>query len=62
MEFTFNRMGNYKDRIKDLVKKEKFTARNVWGLGERLCRNDVIRRWDLFKYLVQSVLRYGAEI
>jgi len=48
--------------MKKLVKKEKFTARKVWGLGERACKNDYIRRWDLFKYLVQSVMSYGVEI
>jgi len=29
---------------------------------ERLCRNNFIRRWVLFKYLVQSVMEYGVEI
>jgi len=32
------------------------------GLGERMCRNDLIRRWNLFKYLVQSVISYGVEL
>jgi len=32
----------------------------VWGLGERICRNDFKRRWNLF--LVQSVMEYGVEI
>ncbi|KYM98815.1 hypothetical protein ALC62_10462 [Cyphomyrmex costatus] len=36
-------------------------ARKVWGLGERVCRNDLKRRWILFKYL-QSVMSYGVEI
>jgi len=36
--------------------------RKVWGLGERMCRNDLIRRWMLFKYLVQSVISYGVEL
>lgn len=36
-------------------------AKKVWGLGERLCRDDFIRR-VLFKYLVQSVMGYGMEI
>jgi len=57
LEFTFNRIGNYKDHIKDLVKKGKFAAKKIWDLGEKLCRNDFISRWDLFKYLIQSVLR-----
>lgn len=34
----------------------------VWGLGERICRDDFSRRWMLFRYLMQSVMSYGAEI
>jgi len=37
-------------------------VRKVWGLGEKVCRNDFMKRWDLFKYLVQSVISYGVEI
>jgi len=59
--FAFNRKENYKDHIKDLIKKGKFAAKKVWGLGERVCRNDYIRR-DLFKYLIQSVMSYGVKI
>jgi len=36
--------------------------KKVWGLGERMCRNDLIRRWMLFKYLIQSVISYGVEL
>jgi len=34
----------------------------IWGLGEKLCRNNFRRRWILFRYLVQSVMAYGVEI
>jgi len=41
-------------------------AKKVWGLGERICRNDFKRRWNLFRYLIQSVMgyvmEYGVEI
>jgi len=39
----FNRKENYMDHIKELVKKGKFAARKIWGLEERVCRNDYIR-------------------
>jgi len=55
LDFTLNRWGNCKDHIKELSKKGKMTARKVWGLSERMCRNDFRRRWLLFKYLVQNV-------
>jgi len=44
------------------MRKGRIPARKVWGLGERMCRNDFTTRWDLFKYLVQSVISYGVEI
>jgi len=37
-------------------------TRKIWGLGERICRNDFSRRWILFKYLVQNVMAYEIEI
>jgi len=37
-------------------------TRKIWGLGERICRNDFSRRWILFKYLVQNVMAYEVEI
>jgi len=60
--FTLNREGNFKEHLKELVRKGRMMVRKVWGLGERVCRNDFIRRWTLFKYLVQSVISYGVEI
>ncbi|XP_071582471.1 uncharacterized protein [Temnothorax nylanderi] len=60
--FTFNRKGNYIDHIKELKRKGRIAANRVWGLGERLCKDDFSRRWTLFKYLVKSVMEYGAEI
>lgn len=34
----------------------------VWELGERVCRDDFLRRWMLFVYLVKSVMEYVVEI
>jgi len=36
-------------------------TKKVWGLGERIRRNDFKRRWNLFRYLVQSIMEYGVE-
>lgn len=60
--FIFNEKGNYADHIKDLSRKGRIVANKVWGLGERICRDDFCRRWMLYKYLVQSVMAYGVEI
>ncbi|XP_032673718.1 uncharacterized protein LOC116845308 [Odontomachus brunneus] len=60
--FTFNQAGNYKAHIRDLYKKGRVALNKVWGLGERICRDDFVRRWALFRYLVQSVMSYGVEV
>jgi len=56
------RKGNYKEHIKELTNKDRIAVRKIWGLGERMYKNDLIRRWNLFKYLVQSVISYGVEV
>lgn len=60
--FTFNTSGNYRDHINELRKKGKKAAGKVWGLGERICKDDFKRRRILYRYLVQSVMEYGVEI
>jgi len=62
LDFVLNSYGNYKDHIKELGGKGGRAARKIWGLGEKLCKNDLRRRWILFKYLVQSTMTYGVEI
>lgn len=62
MGFTFNREGNYRDHVKELCRKDRMAANKVWGLGERVCKDDFRRRWTLFKYLVQSVMAYGVKL
>jgi len=49
LDFIFNRKGDYEDHIIELSRKRRAAAKKVWGLGERLCRNDFIRRGVLFK-------------
>lgn len=60
--FTFNRKGDVKDHIKALSTKAKLAANKVWSIGERICKDDFIRRGNLFAYLVRSVMEYGVEI
>jgi len=49
-------------QIKELKKKGNIVMRKVWGLGERIFKDDFRRRMILFKYLVMMVIMYGAEI
>jgi len=60
--FVPSKNSSYREHIKELAGKGRLAAKRVWGLGERICRNDFKRRWNLFKYLVQSVMEYEVEI
>lgn len=60
--FVFNRNGDYAEHIKELKRKGRIALNSIWGLGERICRDDFCRRRKWFKYLVQSVMTYGVEI
>ena len=60
--FVCSRNGKYVEHVKELCRKGRIAVNKVWGLGERICRNDFSRRWMLFKYLVQSVISYGVEL
>jgi len=62
LDFIISNKGKYREHIKELRKKSILAARKVWGLRERVYRNDFKRRWILFKYLVQSVMEYGVKI
>jgi len=42
--FVLNNKGNYKKYIRELREKGGMAARRIWGLGEKLCRNDLKRR------------------
>ncbi|KAL7306932.1 hypothetical protein TKK_0001091 [Trichogramma kaykai] len=61
-EMLLNTEGNFNSQIRKLMKKGIVAAKATWGLGERRCRVDYRRRMLLFKYLVQSLMSYGAEL
>lgn len=60
--FLFNRKRDYKNHIRELGLKGRISANRVWGLGERIYRDDFLRRSMLFNYLVRSVMAYGVKI
>jgi len=52
---NLNNKGKYKEHFRKLSKKGRIgKARKIWGLEERICRNNFKRKWTLFRYLVQS--------
>lgn len=40
--FVFNGKGDYSVHLKKLIKKGRIAANKIWGLGEKICKDD----WD----------------
>jgi len=49
-------------QIRELKKEGNIVMRSIWGLGERLFKDDFRRRMMLFRYLVMNVIMFGTEI
>lgn len=60
--FIFNRREDYVDQLKELGRKGRMTVNKIWGLGKKICKDDFVRRGNLFNYLVKSVMSDEAEI
>lgn len=53
-------MGEARERERE--KKAQVVMRLVWGIGERMFRNDFKKRMFMFDRLIVGVLLYGVEI
>jgi len=60
--YVLKKNGGDDRQIKKLKKKNNIVTRKVWGLEEKLFKDDFKRRMILFRYLVIGVIMYGAEI
>lgn len=66
-EFTYlgyqlRRNGSKEGHVKELARKGNVAVKQVWGIGERLFKNDFKTRMKLFDTLVKSIISYGVEI
>lgn len=60
--FKFQRNGDTKEHTRERIRRTNILIREVWGLGERVCKDDFKKRMYLFDHLVIGSLLYGAEI
>jgi len=60
--YVLNKNGGDDGQIRELKKKGNIIIRKIWGLGERIFKDDFRRRMMLFRYLVMGVIMYGVEI
>lgn len=58
----FSKNEGYEAHIRDLAIKRRIAVNMIWGLGERICKDNWKKRWMLFEYLVRIVMEYGVEI
>jgi len=55
--YVIKKIGGGDDRqIRELKKKGNIVIRRIWGLGERLFKDDFRRRMMLFSYMVMEVI------
>ena len=50
------------EHIKTQVGKARAVMGKIWGIGEKLCKEDWVRRMMIFKTLVKSIIFYGEEV
>jgi hypothetical protein len=58
----FNERATDKTHVREVVRKSNKVVRCVWGVEERKWGSDFRRRMMMFESMVESVLKYGAEI
>ena len=58
----FQSSGKWVKHVREGVKKAQVLMRLVWGIGERMLRDDFKKRMFMFDRLIVGVLLYGAEM
>jgi len=62
LDYVLNKNGGDDGQIRELRKKGNIVMRKVWGLGERIFKDNFRKRMILFRYLVMGVITYRAKI
>lgn len=60
--YVMQKNGGPEKQITDRFKRATVAMKKTWSIGERLFRDDFIKRMKMFDTLVGSVALYGAEI
>lgn len=59
---TLKGNGGYQEHVKETMMKARRRMAEVWGLGERLFKNNFQIRMAMYKTLVTPIILYGAEV
>jgi len=47
---------------RERLRRAMIAMKNTWSIGEKLFKDNFVRRMKMFESLVESVALYGAEI
>lgn len=59
--FLFKKNRGIRDYVRERLKRKTVVMKKVWGIGEKLFRNDFKGRIRVYKTLVSSILMYGVK-
>jgi len=60
--YVLKKNGGDDGKTRKLKKKSNIVMKKVWGLGERIFKDDFRGRMMLFRYLIMAIIMYEAEI
>lgn len=60
--YIMQKNGGAEKHIMERIRRATIAMKMTWSIGERLFRDDYIRRMKMFNALVGSIALYGAEI
>jgi len=60
--YVIKKNGGDDGQIRELKRKGNIVMRRIWGLGERLFKDDFRRKMMLFRYLVMRVIIWDGNL
>ena len=48
--------------IREVIKKARIAMAQIWGIGQRMLKNNFEKRMRIFRSIVKSILLYASEI
>lgn len=62
LRYILQKNGGAEKHIKERLRRAMIAMKRTWSIGERIFKEDYVRRMKMFDSLVESVALYRAEI
>jgi len=62
LEYILQKNGGAEKHIRERLRRAIIAMKNTWSTGEKLFKDNFVRRMKMFELLVESVALYGVEI